>query len=317
MPSQVTMGKTDSSMIIYITQTQGGPNCVWTAQSSAVVAHFSWEQLGRWGPARFMIRAATNTGAERAATVTAGGRTLTVDAGWGRAVRQYDRGVVVHKRCWAFGRPRKLPDRDDERQRVQRHLDSARSQMYLSTTVAGAWQLRLQGPSGQVLSLGSMTKSADPHSWPHGQPGLDFDGGGTWLQHRDGALVIAEAIFGIRKYHPAVPRGVRTTIARTLRRRCTGRSGLMPQVRRLPLRPRFPPTPSTPTSFLNIQSGTGDPVGNGQTVSYTLSATTPFSAMLLNNGRELNGTAGAGFAATWSVSLTAPAGPANFCPGRI
>ena len=284
----------------------GQGNCVWTATASASWLSFD-PMSGTMPPSGFWdlpLTVAANTGGARTGTITIGNATLTINQAAQQAATAVARLRFDSDPGDYIGRGTSV-DQIYTAGQFEVLVQPLPFGLQFSARTGSHWALALAGPSGS-LAPGLYENVARTSFQAPGQPGLAFYGDGRGCNTVTGRFLISEIVFG--------PSGVTRLHAR-FEQHCNNDSAkLRGEIwideqgsTNPPPLPPFPSLPTTPTTFLTIQSQPGDPIGSGQTATYTL-AQAVFSTLNFNNQAvQINVQPSSG-PFSWSIKLGAAAG---------
>jgi hypothetical protein len=246
-----------------------------------------------------------NTGGARTGTITIGNATLTINQAAPHASTAVARLRFDSDPGDYIGRGTSI-DQTYTASQFEVLVQPLPFGLLFSSKVGSSWTLSLAAPSGQ-LAPGLYENVARAPFQASGQPGLSFYGDGRGCNSVTGRFLISEIVFG--------PSGVQRLHAR-FEQHCDNASvKLRGEIwideqgnTTPPFLPAFPPIPATPTTFLTIQSQPGDPVGSGQSATYTLAQAVFSTLNYSNQAVQVDVRPPSGLAFSWSLKLGAAAG---------
>jgi Putative binding domain, N-terminal/Viral BACON domain len=267
-PTTIPMGAAGGTAQVNVTVAVGSINCRWTAQSNS--NFLTINATSAVGPGSPTITVAANAGGSRSGTLTIGGQTVTVNqAGAGGstnalAILSYQSepgdfiGGGLSNTYTLTGSQFTVT------------LDASQSFLHFNMPGSGGtwWDLRLKSASGP-LTAGTYNLA---ERWPFASPGapmLDFSGSGRGCNQLTGRFLIQTATFvgtDVQRLHVRFEQhceGWSTPLRGQL---WIDAGGSQP-----PALANFPAPPATPFTQVTYTSDAGDPIGRGQSGSFTLS----------------------------------------------
>jgi hypothetical protein len=301
-PTLVSVPATGFTQLVGLVVSQG-TNCAWTAVSQSSFITFSGPTSGV-GSANIFPVIAPNPGQARTGTVVIAGLTATFNqaanpnAGYAAVLS------IQGDPCGMVGGQSKSYTLSGPEFTVSYDPSQSEFKFGIPPGNGDWWFLTMAAPAGQQLSAGFYDRAQRWTSQTPGQPGLEFFGNHSSCGDLTGRFLVDEATYGpnntVRRFHARFEQHCGNS-SPTLRCEiwidAQGSTTVpsMPQMA----------TPSTPTTFLAMQSDPGDPIGTGRTVSLAI-ATATFSPTSgpANVKLQLQSFAGE----IWFLSFYAPSG---------
>jgi hypothetical protein len=171
----------------------------------------------------------------------------------------------------------------------------------------GLWSLTLEAPASQQLGIGTYNFA---ERWPFqspARPGLDISGEGRACNRVTGRFRVDEAVYtasnAVQRFHAVFEQHCEGLSAALRGQIWIDANGFpAPPISSMPI-------PASPTTFFSFASDAGDPVGGGQSSSYSL-ASAKFTAWAHPSRPAVNISMMDPQAAVfgWEISFEAPSG---------